>query len=356
MDGGQGASDAVTDRPIRLLVTEGGTGGHTYPALTATRTLQRRFEVSRSVEVLWVGTADGLEARTAEREGISFVAVAASKVRRARNPLKMLSWANLTDMAKVPCGVVQAVRAVRTFRPDVVLATGGYVSVPVSLAAWVCRRPLVVHEQTVRLGLANRLLARIATVMAVSSASTLPLLPQRARGSDGPTKYCDHAAVGVLISSPAGLLVSERVRFPAGIAPVAGHVDQLGGPEQAACAEVSEDVGLTVTSLQLVTSVWRHNRCRRPVRNRVGHQWSIYRAEASGQIRPAPQETRAPRWLPPGQLQQHARRTAACAKGQPSDEQFAAAPGLEPVWVRFLHQLGLVTVPDDVLDRIENIL
>lgn len=128
-----------------------------------------------------MGTVGGLEARTAEREGVPFRAVAAGKIRRARNPLKILSWPNLRDMGKVPLGVFQASRAVRTFRPDVVLATGGYVSVPVSLAAWVCRRPFVVHEQTVRLGLANRLLARVATVMAVSSASTLPLLPGRAR-------------------------------------------------------------------------------------------------------------------------------------------------------------------------------
>ncbi|WP_372672718.1 UDP-N-acetylglucosamine--N-acetylmuramyl-(pentapeptide) pyrophosphoryl-undecaprenol N-acetylglucosamine transferase [Amycolatopsis kentuckyensis] len=179
----RGADEGIqNDGPVRLLVTGGGTGGHTYPALTAVRATRSRLEVDRSsTAFLWMGTAGGLEARTAERDGIPFKAVATGKVRRARNPLKMLSWANLRDMAKVPLGIGQAVRAVRAFRPDVVLATGGYVSVPVSLAAWVCRRPLVVHEQTVRLGLANRLLARTATAVAVSSASTLPLLPPRVR-------------------------------------------------------------------------------------------------------------------------------------------------------------------------------
>jgi len=78
-------------------------------------------------------------------------------------------------------GVVQARSVVARFRPDVVLATGGYVAVPVRLAAWMCRRPLVVHEQTVRLGLANRILARVTTRMAVSSSSTLALLPGSAR-------------------------------------------------------------------------------------------------------------------------------------------------------------------------------
>ncbi|MEA5367167.1 glycosyltransferase [Amycolatopsis sp., V23-08] len=92
--------------------------------------------------------------------------------------IRALAWSNVNDVARVPLGVIQAVRAVRAFHPDVVLATGGYVSVPMSLAAWVCRRPLVVHEQTVRLGLANRLLARVASA---TSVSTVPLLPERAR-------------------------------------------------------------------------------------------------------------------------------------------------------------------------------
>ncbi|MEV5721743.1 UDP-N-acetylglucosamine--N-acetylmuramyl-(pentapeptide) pyrophosphoryl-undecaprenol N-acetylglucosamine transferase [Amycolatopsis mediterranei] len=180
---GLGADRLGGEGALRLLVTGGGTGGHTYPALTAVRTTASRLSArGATADILWVGTAAGLEARVSESEGIRFVAVAAGKIRRAHNPLKMLSWANLRDMLRVPFGMVQAIRTVAVFRPDVVLATGGYVSVPVSLAAWVCRRPLVVHEQTVRLGLANRLLARIATTMAVSSASTLPLLPGKAKG------------------------------------------------------------------------------------------------------------------------------------------------------------------------------
>lgn len=180
--------------------------------------------------------------------------------------------------------------------------------------------------------------------------------PSPPGSGSGKTKYCDHAAVGVLISSPAGLLVFERARPPAGIAPVAGHVDQHGGPEQAARDEVGEEVGLAVTSLRLLTTAWRPNRCRRPTSDRVGHHWSIYRAEAFGEIRPSAKEVRAPRWLLPEQLQQYAHRTAAYAEGRLSEEQFAAEPGLEPVWVRFLHELRLVTLPDDALSLIEKVL
>ncbi|MFB7465833.1 glycosyltransferase [Streptomyces sp. NPDC056224] len=169
---------------FRLIVTGGGTGGHTYPALTAIRTLQHRLAADgRAVEVLWIGTADGLEARVAPAEGIAFKTVATGKIRRSSNPLKMVSPANMKDMARVPLGVAQARKIVADFRPDVVLATGGYVAVPAGLAARMCRRPLVLHEQTVRLGLANRKLASSATRIAVSSESSLPLLPESVRGA-----------------------------------------------------------------------------------------------------------------------------------------------------------------------------
>ncbi|MER6205962.1 UDP-N-acetylglucosamine--N-acetylmuramyl-(pentapeptide) pyrophosphoryl-undecaprenol N-acetylglucosamine transferase [Streptomyces sp. NPDC001642] len=173
--------DASSDA-FRLVVTGGGTGGHTYPALTAVRTLQQRLALSgRALETLWIGTESGLEARVAPAEGIPFTTVATGKIRRSANPLKMLSAANVTDMARVPLGVAQARKIIADFRPDVVLATGGYVAVPAGLAARMCRRPLVLHEQTVRLGLANRKLAGSATAIAVSSESTLELLPAASR-------------------------------------------------------------------------------------------------------------------------------------------------------------------------------
>lgn len=168
--------------PFRLVVTGGGTGGHTYPALTAVRTLQARLAgVGRALETVWIGTADGLEARVAPAEGIAFTAVATGKIRRSKNPLKLASPANVKDMARVPLGVLQARRAIDQFEPDVVLATGGYVAVPAGLAARMCHRPLVLHEQTVRLGLANRKLEGSAARICVSSESTLELLSESAR-------------------------------------------------------------------------------------------------------------------------------------------------------------------------------
>ncbi|MFF3976958.1 glycosyltransferase [Streptomyces sp. NPDC001828] len=184
------SSDALIDRlpfgperGFRLIVTGGGTGGHTYPALTAVRALKARLAAAgRTLDVLWVGQEESLESRVAAAEGIAFASVAVGKIRRSSNPLKMISPANMADMGRVPVGVLQARKIISRFAPDVVLATGGYVAVPVGVAATrLCHRPLVVHEQTVRLGLANKTLAGAARGVAVSSESTLTLLPASVR-------------------------------------------------------------------------------------------------------------------------------------------------------------------------------
>ncbi|WP_245668391.1 UDP-N-acetylglucosamine--N-acetylmuramyl-(pentapeptide) pyrophosphoryl-undecaprenol N-acetylglucosamine transferase [Nocardia xishanensis] len=162
---------------MRVAIAGGGTGGHVFPALAVARDLRTG---DGPAQVLWLGQADSLEQRTAVGDGIDFTSVVVGKLRRERNPLRMFNRANVTDMARVPVGVAQAVRRLRAFAPDAVLTTGGYVAVPVGVAAGLLRIPLVTHEQTVGLGLANRVLARAATAVAVTSEATVAVLPPRA--------------------------------------------------------------------------------------------------------------------------------------------------------------------------------
>ncbi|SEH03351.1 UDP-N-acetylglucosamine--N-acetylmuramyl-(pentapeptide) pyrophosphoryl-undecaprenol N-acetylglucosamine transferase [Nonomuraea solani] len=163
-------------RTLRLLITGGGTGGHTYPALTTLSAVQRR-QVPH--DVLWVGTASGLEARITSENGIPFKAITTGKLRRRPN-LKELGT-NIADVFRIPIGVFQAVGHAARYLPDVVLSTGGYVAVPIGVAAKLIRRPLVMHEQTTVVGLANRILARLATRIALSHESSLDYLPASAR-------------------------------------------------------------------------------------------------------------------------------------------------------------------------------
>ncbi|GAB2949339.1 UDP-N-acetylglucosamine--N-acetylmuramyl-(pentapeptide) pyrophosphoryl-undecaprenol N-acetylglucosamine transferase [Micromonospora polyrhachis] len=165
---------------IRVIVTGGGTGGHTYPALTTIRTLRARLaEAGTEPELLWVGVSHGLEAKIARQENVPFKAITTGKLRRSPN-LRELGR-NLADMFRIPLGVVQAIMTVIRTKPAVVFSTGGYVCVPIGVAAWLTRRPLVMHEQILTLGLANRILARLATRILLSHESSVEHLPARAK-------------------------------------------------------------------------------------------------------------------------------------------------------------------------------
>lgn len=167
---------------VRVIVAGGGTGGHTYPAVSAMRALRDLVaEAGAEVEVRWVGTPDSLEQRVAAENDIEFTGIKAGKLRRDRNPLKMLNAANAKDAVRVPLSVITAQSVVRRFRPDAVLCTGGYVCAPIGMAAALRRRPLVIHEQTTGIGKANQLLARAADRIALSSDASVDLLPARTR-------------------------------------------------------------------------------------------------------------------------------------------------------------------------------
>jgi UDP-N-acetylglucosamine--N-acetylmuramyl-(pentapeptide) pyrophosphoryl-undecaprenol N-acetylglucosamine transferase len=175
-----GAHSAKHLRGIRIIVTGGGTGGHTYPALTTIRALRARFaESGTHAQFLWVGVASGLEARICRQEHIPFRAITTGKLRRSPTPRELAR--NVADAFRIPLGVLQAFGIVLRTRPDVVLSTGGYVCVPIGVAAWILRRPLVMHEQIATLGLANRILARLATRILLSHESSMEHLPARAR-------------------------------------------------------------------------------------------------------------------------------------------------------------------------------
>jgi len=158
---------------IRILVTGGGSSGHISPALAIIQTL--RDIAARSdfqLEFLYVGGKRGLEKSLVEAQNIPFLGVETGKLRR------YFSRENFTDIARVPVGIAQSLRAVKKFAPDVVLATGGYVAVPTVLAARILRVPILIHEQTVQIGLANRIAARCATSIALSFPSALEELSQ----------------------------------------------------------------------------------------------------------------------------------------------------------------------------------
>jgi len=155
------------DGAVTVVIAGGGTGGHTSPGLAVAALLR-----ARGVSHAWIGSHDGLEARRAVEQGIPYHAIPTGKLRRA------WAWRNVTDLTvRVPAGVVGAWRLLRRLRPRAVLATGGYVALPVVLGAALARVPVVVHEQTAVPGLANRIAARRARRIAVTFAETAHHFP-----------------------------------------------------------------------------------------------------------------------------------------------------------------------------------
>jgi NUDIX domain. len=164
---------------------------------------------------------------------------------------------------------------------------------------------------------------------------TLPVLPR-----------CCGTSVGVIITAPDGrLLMITRGWYPTGIAPVAGHVaDAHTDAVSALSAEVSEEVGLTVTGEPtLLWAGWLPNLCQSlPATPVPGHHWWLYRATATGTLRPAAGETRGAAWYTQAEVAQLAARTLDYARGKISEAEWKISPGLEPVWCHLLTTAGLL--------------
>ncbi|MDR3492036.1 MAG: undecaprenyldiphospho-muramoylpentapeptide beta-N-acetylglucosaminyltransferase [Gammaproteobacteria bacterium] len=138
----------------KILIMAGGTGGHVFPGLAVAVQLREQ-----GVEVHWLGTQNGFEARVVPQEGIPLHFITISGLRGK----------GLKDSLLMPIrlfkAIVQAIRVMKKIRPDVVLGMGGFVSGPGGIASWLLRIPLVIHEQNAKAGMTNKWLAKVATTV-----------------------------------------------------------------------------------------------------------------------------------------------------------------------------------------------
>ncbi len=149
----------------RLLLTGGGTGGHLFPAIAAAEEFQLRFP---GAEVMFIGTRRRLDADSLAAAGFTLRTITSFGI-RGKSPLQLMR-----ALLSLPYGFLQAVAILRKFRPDAVLAVGGYVTAPVVVAAKILRIPVVLHEQNSVPGMANRKLSRLADCVCLSLAAAEP--------------------------------------------------------------------------------------------------------------------------------------------------------------------------------------
>jgi UDP-N-acetylglucosamine--N-acetylmuramyl-(pentapeptide) pyrophosphoryl-undecaprenol N-acetylglucosamine transferase len=134
-----------------IMIMAGGTGGHVFPGLAVAAELK-----ARQREVVWLGTQRGLEARLVPQHGIEIEWITIAGV-RGRG---FSAW--VSAPFRIGTAVVEALRALRRRRPAAVLGMGGFVAGPGGVAAWLTRRPLIIHEQNSVAGSTNRWLAPFA--------------------------------------------------------------------------------------------------------------------------------------------------------------------------------------------------
>ncbi|SHO44433.1 undecaprenyldiphospho-muramoylpentapeptide beta-N-acetylglucosaminyltransferase [Desulfopila aestuarii] len=149
----------ATGRPIRLLITGGGTGGHLFPAVAAAQALRLRQPES---EVLFIGTRRKIDTTTLDGYGFASCSIHSYGL-KGKSPLELLK-----AIAALPVSIFQAAVHIRRFRPDVALGVGGYVTGPVMVAAKLMGVPTIIHEQNSVPGLANRKLGTLVNRICVS--------------------------------------------------------------------------------------------------------------------------------------------------------------------------------------------
>lgn len=146
-----------------VMIMAGGTGGHVFPGLAVAEALR-----ARDWNVVWLGTERGIEARVVPAHGIEIEWITIAGV-RGRGVAAYLS-----APFRIASAVAQALAALRRRRPAAVLGMGGFVAAPGGIAAWLTRRPLIIHEQNSVAGTTNRWLAPLAKKIFASFPDSFP--------------------------------------------------------------------------------------------------------------------------------------------------------------------------------------
>ena len=149
-----------------IVMTGGGTAGHVTPNLALAPLLKEK-----GYDIYYIGSYNGIEKKLVENAGITYYGISSGKLRRYHD------WKNFTDPFRVIKGFSEANQLMKHLKPDVVFSKGGFVSVPVVMAAARQKIPAIIHESDMTPGLANKLAIPFATKVCCNFPETLEYLP-----------------------------------------------------------------------------------------------------------------------------------------------------------------------------------
>ena len=203
----------------RIVLTGGGTAGHVTPNLAIAPFLRES-----GYELFYIGSKRGIEKTLVEKAGIPYTGIASGKLRR------YLDLKNVTDILRVAKGLGDAFAVIARLRPGLVFSKGGFVTVPVVIAAKMLKAKVIIHESDMTPGLANKISLRFADRVCVNFPETInhvpsgkgvltgtPIRPEIYQGSiDEATKICGfHDSKPVLLimgGSQGSVVINECVR------------------------------------------------------------------------------------------------------------------------------------------------
>ncbi len=151
----------------KVLLTGGGTAGHVTPNIALLPSLR-----AMDYDIKYIGSYDGIEKKLIEDEGIDYIGISSGKLRR------YMSLKNFTDPFRVVKGYNEAKKFIKSYKPDVLFSKGGFVSVPVVLAAKKYQIPIIIHESDMTPGLANKISIPYATKVCHNFPETKQYLPE----------------------------------------------------------------------------------------------------------------------------------------------------------------------------------
>lgn len=149
-----------------IILTGGGTAGHVTPNLALLPSLKEA-----GYNIRYIGSYNGIERKLIENAGIPYDGISSGKLRR------YFDLKNFTDPARVVKGYFEACKLLKKYKPDIVFSKGGFVAVPVVLAAKHCHIPTIIHESDMTPGLANKLCIPSAKKVCCNFPETLKYLP-----------------------------------------------------------------------------------------------------------------------------------------------------------------------------------
>jgi UDP-N-acetylglucosamine--N-acetylmuramyl-(pentapeptide) pyrophosphoryl-undecaprenol N-acetylglucosamine transferase len=164
---------------MRIVIAAGGTGGHIFPGIAIACEIKRRYATA---EILFVGTARGLESKIVPREGFELELIKVS----ALKGVSMLQRAK--SLLELPPSFAAARRILKRFMPDVVIGVGGYSSGPTLLMSALMRVPTMVVEPNAMPGFTNRVLARFVDAAALTFQESLKYFRGRGRITGNPVR------------------------------------------------------------------------------------------------------------------------------------------------------------------------